>query len=153
MLSIFGALARRVPRSATLVGVTAVTAGTVLVLGPVGLASPHAPNIGATCGSLNLGFSGYEGGPGNNVLTVVIDGVPHTYSFTGNLLDQIPWDSTIDHTFSWVVDANRNSGDPTAYDASGSGSKGACNRPVTTTTVAPTTTTTLAPTTTTTLAP
>ena len=101
MLSIFGALARRVPRSVTLVGVTAVTAGAVLVLGPSDLVLAHSPNVEPTCRQIGLGFWGYEGDPTNNVVTLTVDGNTHQYPFSGNLSVEIPWDRTVSHTWTW----------------------------------------------------
>ena len=69
MLSIFGAFARRVPRSVALVGMTSVTAGTVLVRAPSDLVLAHAHP--RPMGENRTARSGFRPSVGGTTATVV----------------------------------------------------------------------------------
>jgi LPXTG-motif cell wall-anchored protein len=110
----------------------------------------HTPSVAPSCSGLAVSFVSYEGPSTNNRVTTTIDNVATVADFGGSYSHTFNWSQTVPHTWSVVIDANRSTGNPTAYDASFSGAWQACQAaPTTTTTVAPTTTTTVAPATTT----
>jgi hypothetical protein len=103
-----------------------------------GTSAAHNPNVVASCTQLSLNFTQYEGPASNNTVTVTIDGTPTVIQFADELSRSFPWSDAADHTWTVAIDANRETGDATAYDSSTSGSEQAC---VTTTTQPSTTTT------------
>lgn len=124
-----------------------------VIIGVLAFATPalaHTPNVSPSCSGLALSLVNYEGASTNNQVTTTIDNVATVANFGGSYSHTFNWSQTAAHTWSVVIDANRSTGDPTAYDRSFSGTWQACQAaPTTTTTVAQTTTTTVEPTTTT----
>jgi LPXTG-motif cell wall-anchored protein len=129
-----------------------------VIVGVLAFATPalaHTPNVTPSCSGLAISLVSYEGTSTNNRVTTTIDSVVTVADFGGSYSHSFNWSQTAPHTWSVVIDANRSTGNPTAYDTSFSGTWQACQAApttTTTTTVAPTTTTTVAPTTTTTVA-
>jgi LPXTG-motif cell wall-anchored protein len=106
----------------------------------------HTPSVAPSCSGLAVSFVSYDGPSTNNRVTVTIDNVATVADFGVSYSHTFNWSQTVPHTWSVVIDANRSTGNPTAYDKSFSGTWHACQTaPTTTTTVAPTTTTTIAP--------
>jgi LPXTG-motif cell wall-anchored protein len=119
-----------------------------------GGASAHTPDVSASCtDGLTIGLTNYEGPSGNNHVTVTIDGVTHVIPFGETLSRNFPWDSSVDHVWLVVLDANLHTGDPTKYDTSFHGTQLHCTTPSTSSTVHATTTTTTVHATTTTAPP
>lgn len=82
----------------------------------VGLASAHTPNQTVACSGWSVTLTQYEGGTNNNSITITIDGVPATSNFGGSFSASGSWDQYADHTFKYVIDANKVSGNATQYD-------------------------------------
>ncbi len=119
-----------------------------VIVGVLAFATPalaHTPNVTPSCSGLAISLVSYEGTNTNNRVTTTIDSVVTVADFGASYSHTFIWSQTVPHTWSVVIDANRSTGDPTAYDRSFSGTWQACQAPPTTTT----TTTTIAPTTTT----
>ena len=108
----------------------------------------HTPTVTPSCSGLAVTLVAYEGTSTNNRVTTTIDNVATVADFGGSYSHTFNWSQTVPHTWSVVIDANRSTGNPTAYDKSFSGTWQAC-QPAPTTTTTTTTTTTAAPTTTT----
>jgi LPXTG-motif cell wall-anchored protein len=135
------------------------TIAAIVGVGVFAFATPalaHTPSVVPSCSGLGISLVSYESPGTNNRVTTTIDNVATVVDFGGSYSNTFNWSQTVSHTWSVVVDANRSTGDATAYDESFSGTWQACQTaPTTTTTVAPTpttvepTTTTVAPTTTT----
>jgi hypothetical protein len=129
-----------------------ITIGATLI--SAGTASAHTPNVHDECDGLYVVLTNYESTAGdafNNKVTITIDGVATDYEFDASFSRTDSWTQFAPHTWSVVIDANRNNGNTTQYDVSYQGTQTPC-QPTTTasTTTTTTTTTTLAPTTTTT---
>jgi LPXTG-motif cell wall-anchored protein len=107
-----------------------------------GTSAAHNPNVAPSCTGLTLDFTQYEGPASNNTVTVTIDGAATVIQFDEGLSRSFPWSDSADHTWTVTVDANRETGDATAYDTSTSGTETACVATETTTppTTAPATT-------------
>ncbi len=119
-----------------------------VIVGVLAFANPalaHTPNVTPSCSGLAVTLVAYEGTSTNNRVTTTIDNVATVADFGGSYSHTFNWSQTVPHTWSVVIDANRSTGNPTAYDKSFSGTWQACQPAPTTTT----TTTTAAPTTTT----
>ncbi|MGZ4671813.1 MAG: LPXTG cell wall anchor domain-containing protein [Ilumatobacteraceae bacterium] len=128
-----------------------------IVAGVLAFATPafaHTPTVTPSCTGLSVTAFLYEGASNNNRVTTTIDGVATVADFGGGYSHTFNWSQTVPHTWSVVIDADRFTGDPTAYDTTFSGTWQACQPAPTTTTstttTTTTTTTTVAPTTTTT---
>ena len=132
--------------------ITAITTAIVAVLLTATPAFAHTPSVTPSCTGLAVSLLEYEvGGGANNRVTTTIDGVPTVVDFGASYIHTFTWSQTATHTWSVVLDANRQIGDATAYDLTFSGTWQACQTaPTTTTTTVTPTTTTVAPTTTTT---
>ncbi len=117
-----------------------------------GTSAAHNPTVAPSCAGLGVDFTQYEGPASNNTVTVTIDGAATVIGFGDGLSRSFGWSDTADHVWSVAIDANRQTGDPTMYDWSTSGTQRACvaptTQPATTTTPAPAAPTTDAPTTT-----
>ena len=114
-------------------------------------ASAHTPTVMPSCTGLAVSLLDYTGNATNNRVTTTINGVSTVADFGASYSNTFAWSPTASHTWTVVVDANRNSGNPTEFDVSFAGTEQACQTAptTTTTTTAPTTTTTtVAPTTT-----
>ncbi len=112
-----------------------------------GTSAAHNPNAVASCTDLKVSFDTYEGPANNNKLTITINGVSTSTTFGETFSETIPWDGSIDHTWSVAVDANTVNGDATPYDWSTNGTEHACTptsstTPATSTTAPPTSSTT-----------
>lgn len=128
----------------------AVAAGATTVafaFGSAGTAGAHTPTISDSCNGLSINLANYEAPSPNNRVTITIDGVSTTHDFGGSFTKNLSWSPAADHSWTVVIDANRNTGDPTGFDVTRTGARKACEQPTTTT--AATTTTTVQPTTTT----
>ncbi len=148
--------ARRRGRSAIRLAVISVGLTGVGIAATAASASAHVPVVSETCTGLNIGLTEYEGPSTNNHLTVTIDGVTQVIPFSETLSKTIPWSSSVDHTWLVVLDANLQTGDPTRYDTSFSGTQRHCTTPPpssTTSTVPATSTTSTVRASTTTTAP
>ena len=121
-----------------------------VIVGVLAFATPalaHTPTVTPSCSWLAITLVAYEGTSTNNRVTTTIDGVGTVTDFGASYSHTFNWSQTVPHSWSVVIDANRSTGNATAYDTSFSGTWQACRPDPTTTT---TTTTTAAPTTTTT---
>lgn len=121
----------------------------VAILAVATPAAAHTPSVVSTCSGLSINLTQYEanGGNTNNLVIVGIDNQPPGGVFFGaSYSHQFTWSQTAPHSWSVQVDANRTSGDPTAYDRTFAGVQPAC-QPAPSTTTTPATTST-APTTT-----
>lgn len=121
-----------------------ITLGAILIAPAT--ASAHTPSVSDSCSGLEVTLTNYESTSGpafNNRVTVTIDGAAQVFDFDASFTQTFGWAQTADHTWTVVIDANRNNGNATQYDTSFQGSENACQQPSTTTS-----TTTLAPTTT-----
>lgn len=116
-----------VPPTTTTVPVTTTTVG----LSPSG-------SVGVTCESLTLAFSGYGGDASNNRITMQIDGATPWYITFGDHYQAsfANTDQTHPHTWTVFVDANRNTGDPSLYDHTYTGTQDACTSTTVTTVAA-----------------
>lgn len=136
-----------------------VTATIAVIVGVLAFATPafaHTPSVTPSCSGLAVSLVAYEGTSTNNRVTTTIDNVATVTDFGASYSHTFNWSQTAPHTWSVVIDANRSTGNATAYDRSFSGTWQACQpaptTTTTTTTVAPTTTTTTVAATTTTTA-
>jgi LPXTG-motif cell wall-anchored protein len=129
----------------------------IAVLGfAVGRATGHEPAHEATCESVKVNLTNYEGTEDNNLVTISIDGVTvlsEYFNDTTSFTAASP-DTTKSHTYAIVIDANLLTGDPVKYDRPTAeepftGTMPACAAPTTSSTAPETTTTLPAPTTTT----
>jgi hypothetical protein len=106
----------------------------------------HVPSVSDDCDGLDVELSNYETTPGsglNNRVTVTIDGTAQVFDFDSDFTQSFGWSQTANHTWTVVIDANRNNGNATEFDTSFQGTQTACQEttiPETTTTVAVTTT-------------
>lgn len=128
----------------------AIVAGAVtLGVAYASSADAHTPNEQSTCTGLTVTYTGYEGDPGNNRLTVTIDGVAHRPVLFGQgYAHTYAWDPTAAHEWHLDLDANRATGDPDKYDHANQGAQQPCPPPSTSSTPAtttPATSTTTAP--------
>lgn len=131
------------------------------ILGFATAAEAHSWRVSADCSGLTVRANADYEGPAssdpntaNNVLTIVVDGgAPRLYGFgAAGLTVNIPWDPDVNHAYVATIDANRFSGDASAYDTRAEGSVTNCVPATTveeTTTTVEATTTTVAETTTT----
>jgi LPXTG-motif cell wall-anchored protein len=119
---------------------------TIAVIASVlGFATPalaHTPTVTPSCSGLAVSLVAYEGTSTNNRVTTTIDNVATVADFGGSYSHTFSWSQTAPHTWSVVIDANRSTGNATAYDKSFSGTWQACQPAPTTTTSTTTTTTT-----------
>ncbi len=103
---------------------------TGFALTTAGVASAHSKTAASSCetGLEVSANADYEGGSDNNKLTMTVAGVTTSYGFgSGGITKTIPFaQGGVTTTWSWSIDANITSGDPTAFDTSGSGSTGPC---------------------------
>lgn len=113
----------------------------------VNIADAHTPQVVPSCTGLSITLSNYEGSASNNLVIVGIDNQPPGGVFFASSFSHIyAWSQTAVHSYSVQIDADRNSGPPTQYDATFSGTWQPCQVPPSTTSTPATTST--APTTT-----
>ncbi|MGZ4679273.1 MAG: hypothetical protein ACXV4D_03810, partial [Ilumatobacteraceae bacterium] len=100
-----------------------------IVAGVLAFATPafaHTPTVTPSCTGLSVTAFLYEGASNNNRVTTTIDGVATVADFGGGYSHTFNWSQTVPHTWSVVIDADRFTGDPTAYDTTFSGTWQAC---------------------------
>lgn len=113
-----------------------IPAAIIAALSLTALADAHTPSVVPSCSGLTITLTQYEGNATNNLVTIGIDNQPPGgVTFASSYSHTFTWSQTANHSYSVQIDANRNSGDPTAYDRVFTGTSTACQ-------VAPTTTTT-----------
>lgn len=108
----------------------------------VNIADAHTPQVVPSCTGLTVIFVNYEGNAQNNMVLIGVDAAPPLGQFFASSYQvTVPWSQTVAHDWSVTIDANRNTGNQTQYDAFFSGSWKACQPAPTTTSSPPTTST------------
>src|SRR3954471_378046 len=111
------------------VAAATVTIAAGVVVGMPGIALAHTPSVHDECDGLHVSLQSYEGTSTNNTVTITIDGASHSYNFGGSFTRTDTWSQTVSHTWTVVIDANRNTGNATQYDASFNGVQAPCQQP------------------------